>query len=166
MALVEDGSGDLFAVRGFSGRPPTFPGFARLNSDGSIDEGSPRLNPDGTPNLTSPWAEAWFPDFVTKTTDGTNDWFVVGQGLPSRPTPLLRRFKADGTLDPSFTAGIQATRGEIPANCVKGGACFGINLILPAPDNTGDVYVAGSFTTYNSVPVGHIVRLNRDGTLE
>jgi hypothetical protein len=44
--------------------------------------------------------------------------------------------------------------------------CDGIEIVMPAPDATGDVYVAGGFTTYNSGAVGHVVRINRDGTLE
>jgi hypothetical protein len=44
--------------------------------------------------------------------------------------------------------------------------CDGIEIVMPAPDSTGDVYVAGGFTTYNTVTVGHIVRVNQDGTLE
>jgi hypothetical protein len=31
-----------------------------------------------------------------------------------------------------------------------------INFVVPAPDDTGDIYVAGDFTTYNSATVGQI----------
>lgn len=39
------------------------------------------------------------------------------------------------------------------------------HVILPAPDDSGDVYVGGEFSTYNTIAAGNIVRLNRDGTL-
>jgi len=164
MSLAEDGSGDLFIAGDFTLLPPRLPGFVRLNPEGSIDEPSPRMSSDGNPDPTSPWPGVWFPESLTAATDGTNDWFIVDDGTPDRPTPRLRRFKADGTLDPSFTTG-QVTRSGMTVQCVSID-CDGINLILAAPDNTGDVYLAGAFTTYNSVPVGHIVRINRDGTLE
>jgi hypothetical protein len=165
---VEDGSGDLFVTGGFMRVPENTiiprPGFVRLNSDGSLDETSPRLNSDGTPDPTSTWPQLMFPKFLTKATDGTNDWFAVtnpnvlnGSLDPSE----VQRRKADGTLDTTFTAG-QAS-GLVGPEC---NLCNGISFVLPAPDATGDIYVAGGFTTYNSVAVGHIVRLNADGTLE
>jgi hypothetical protein len=114
------------------------------------------MSPDGTPDPTSPFPGVWFPKFLTAATDGTHDWFMVGDGTPDHPTPHLQRFHTDGAPDSSFTIGQ-----------TSGSAGFsGINLILPAPDNTGDIYVAGSFTTYNGVQVGHIARINANGTLE
>ena len=151
--LVEDGSGDLFVTGSFSRITDTLfvPGFIRLNSDASVDDNTPRYNADGSPDPSSPWFQAGSPTLLTRAKDGTNDWFVVTASLTedgTSPASQLRRFKADGTPDPNFAAGQ-----------VSGG----ITLILPAPDNTGDVYVAGEYTTYNSVPVGHLVRIKRDG---
>ena len=37
--------------------------------------------------------------------------------------------------------------------------------IITAPDASGDIYVGGHFTTYNSRPVGPVVRLRPDGSL-
>ncbi len=37
--------------------------------------------------------------------------------------------------------------------------------MISAPDGTGDIYVAGYFTTYNGQPVAPLVRIGADGTL-
>lgn len=174
--LVEDGSGDLFVTGNFIRVPENpdipRPGFVRLNSDGSLDETSPRLNSDGSLDPTSTWPQLYNPTFGTKATDGTNDWFVVTnpnilKGGSRDPSEVQRR-KADGTLDTTFTAG-QASGTVGTAECLSthsSDLCNGINFVMPAPDATGDIYVAGGFTTYNAVPVGHIVRINSNGTLE
>lgn len=160
-ALVEDGSGDLFVAGGFLriDANDLRPGFVRLNPDGILDETSPRLNPDGTPDPTSTWPQVISPSVLTKATDGTNDWFVVTDVLTNgRPfSNQLQRHKADGTLDPHFMAGHAGGTT---------GCCYGVSIVMPAPDDTGDVYAAGLFTTYNSVTVGHIVRVNPNGTLD
>lgn len=41
-----------------------------------------------------------------------------------------------------------------------------VTSIVPAADATGDIYVGGNFTTYQGNPVGALVRLNADGTLD
>lgn len=38
--------------------------------------------------------------------------------------------------------------------------------LLPLPDGSGDLYVGGNIATYNGISVGHIVRLNSNGTLD
>jgi hypothetical protein len=172
--LAEDGSGDIFIPGSFIRVPENTiiprPGFVWLNSDGSLDETSPRLNADGSPDPTSTWPQLLFPNFLTKATDGTNDWFAV-----TNPNVLngsidlseVQRRKADGTLDTTFTAGEASGAAGTP-ECLSthGELGIGISFVMSAPDATGDIYVAGGFTTYNSVAVGHIVRINRDGTLE
>ena len=173
--LVADGSGDIFITGDFIRVPENTiiarPGFVRLNPDGSLDETSPRLKSDGTPDPTSTWPQLMLPKFLTKATDGTNDWFAVtnpnvlnGSLDPSE----VQRRKADGTRDTTFTAGQASGAAQGTPGCVSTGTnlCTGIDFVMSAPDATGDIYVAGGFTTYNSAAVGHIVRINRDGTLE
>ncbi len=166
--LAEDGSGDLFVTGGFIRVPENTivarPGFVRLNPDGSLDESTPRLNSDGSPDPTSTWPQVMFPKFLAQAKDGTNDWFVVRGVLTDGviTSDQLQRHKADGTLDVNFSPG-QATGVDASTQqCV----CAGINLVMPAPDSTGDVYIAGGFTTYNSTSVRHIVRINPNGTLD
>ena len=91
-------------------------------------------------------------------------WFAVTNLDPSE----VQRRKADGTLDTTFTPGQASGAGQGTPGCVSTGInlCTGIDFVMSAPDATGDIYVAGGFTTYNSAAVGHIVRINRDGTLE
>lgn len=40
-----------------------------------------------------------------------------------------------------------------------------VTAIIAAPDGTGDIYVAGLFTTYNDQPVRPVVRIRPDGSL-
>lgn len=40
-----------------------------------------------------------------------------------------------------------------------------VTALVSAPDQSGDVYVAGAFTTYNDQPVRPVVRLRSNGTL-
>ncbi len=137
IAHVDDGSGDLFIAGSF-----TF--FSGHN--GPLPSSFVRINADGTLDETSPHPQAAGGSILTKTTDGSGDWIVYSP---------LQRYKIDGPIDPAFTPGV-LTAPDFVA----------VNAILPTPDNTGDLYVAGNFATYNGVPVGHIVRINRDGTLE
>ena len=173
--LAEDGSGDIFIPGSFIRVPENTilprPGFVRLNSDGSLDQTSPRLNSDGTPDPTSTWPQLLFPNFLTKTTDGTNDWFAVTNPNVLNgsldPSEVQRRKADGGTLDTTFTVG-RASGAVGTAECLStygSELCNGINVVMPAPDATGDIYVAGGFTTYNSVPAGHIVRIHSNGTL-
>ena len=135
---VGDGSGDVFVSGSFF-----------LNSAGGLGDpnaitGVARINPDGTLDVTSPRPIVNFiPTTMVRATDGTRDFFIG---------PRVMRFKADSTIDPTFTVGSETG--------------FGMTL-LPLADGTGDMYVgARNMTTYNSVPVGNLVRLNGNGTLD
>jgi hypothetical protein len=137
IAHVDDGSGDLFVSGSFT----FFGGQGPLLGPELV-----RINADGTVDETSPRPNAGNAQVLTKAPDGSGDWFA-------NPSIVdLQRFEADGPVVPSFA---QGTTGE-PG---------GINILLPTADETGDLYVAGNFTTYNGVSVGNIVRINGDGTL-
>jgi hypothetical protein len=159
-ALVEDGSGDIFVSGRFvrcCGIDGTVPGFVRLNPDGTVDQTSPR-------------PQTGFPRPMAKATDGTNDWFVVTNVVNTTDGTLagslVERYKADGPLDSNFTVGQTNIADTSQCTVINHVLCNGIEIVMPAPDATGDVYVAGGFTTYNSIAVGHIVRVNANGTLE
>ncbi len=64
----------------------------------------------------------------------------------------IARLNHDGTLDTSFNPG--------------SGFNGTVRDIVLAPDGTGDIYVGGSFTTYNGVTVNRMVRLNADGSID
>ncbi len=40
-----------------------------------------------------------------------------------------------------------------------------VTNLIEAPDGSGEIYVAGLFTTYNDQPVRPVVRVKQDGTL-
>lgn len=141
MVPVGDGSGDLFAVG-------VFPNINAPQPVVGAYRGLVRLNPDGTVDLTSPKpqpAPDSFPSALVQAVDGSRDW-LVGLG------GTLLRFKPDGTIDSTFKAG-----------SIAGG---GINVITPAADNSGDLYVGGAFSSYANVEVGNLVRIHPDGTLD
>ncbi|HZH49737.1 MAG TPA: delta-60 repeat domain-containing protein [Nitrospira sp.] len=148
---VGDGSGDLFI-----GGVNIFLGTGDPNPDNFISLA--RVNPDGTFDLTSPRpAVNDGVSLLARAVDGTKDIFIAGQpifgtdGTDITVEQHLRRFKADSSIDPAFAIGT-----------VDGG----ISSVLPVPDGTSDLYVGGTFTTYNGVAAGNIVRLNANGTLD
>jgi len=66
----------------------------------------------------------------------------------------ILRLNDDGTLDGIFDANVgDGFNGRVTS-------------IVPAADTTGDIYVGGNFTTYQGNPVGALVRLDDDGTLD
>lgn len=141
MVPVGDGSGDLFAVG-------TFPNFDSPTPIIDAYHGLVRMNPDGTIDLSSPKPQVepdTAPSALSPASDGSGDW-LAGSGN------TVQRFKPDGTIDSVFRT------GEISGNSIR--------VITPAPDSSGDLYVGGEFSSYNSVPAGNIVRINRDGTRE
>jgi uncharacterized delta-60 repeat protein len=138
IALATDGSGDVYVTRSRS------PGIARLNDDGSIDTGFDT-------------GLSGFNDgvrVIAAATDGSDDIYAGGYfgNYNGMGTNDLARLNSDGSLDSGFVTS----------------AGFGseIYLITPAIDGSGDVYVGGGFRNYNGMAVGHIARLNLDGTLD
>jgi len=75
---------------------------------------------------------------------------LVGEFTNWGTTPVGRivRLNADGTLDTTFTTGTGAS-----------------NIVLSVMvQANGQIFVGGSFTTWNGVAVNGIARLNADGT--
>jgi len=62
----------------------------------------------------------------------------------------LVRLHPNGTVDPTFVTGA--------------GFNGSVRTIAPAGDGTGNLYVGGEFTSYQSLTIGRIVRLNSQGT--
>lgn len=63
----------------------------------------------------------------------------------------IARLNGDGTADPTFNPDGKGTNGMV--------ACI-------ARQSNGKILAIGSFTTYNDTPVGMLIRLNEDGTLD
>jgi hypothetical protein len=134
---VGDGTGDIFVGGLF--------GDAIFGTPADRVPNLVRLNPDGTLDRSSSKPDGTEPvGTMAKAADGTGDLFVV-QG-----SRLTRHKPPTWLSDPQFQIGQFDGRGAV---------------LLPASDNTGDVYLGGEFSSYNGVPVGNIVRIHRDGTV-
>lgn len=118
--------------------------IARLNNDGSLDTGF--VTGTGFDDRTRT---------VSPANDGSGDVYVGGSFTSYNGTAVgyIARLNLDGSLDTAFDSGTGFN------NTVK--------IIVPATDGSGDIYVGGSFTDYNSTVVGNgVVRLNDDGSLD
>jgi hypothetical protein len=87
--------------------------------------------------------------------DGSGNVYVGGGFTSYNGTvanDLVRLRVSNGTVDPAFAMGT--------------GFNDTVFSIAPAGDGTGDLYVGGAFTSYNTTPVNDLVRLNANGTLD
>lgn len=141
---VDDGSGDVFAIGSFlnfaepiPGGPNALRSLVRINPDGSIDRTSARPQIDGSVVA------------LAKAAAGTQEW-LAARLLDIGRFDVLR-FLSDGAPDPSFTT------GQVVGTAV--------NVLVSAPDGSGDFYVAGALSTYNGVEVKNIARVNGDGNV-
>ena len=117
--------------------------IVRLHSNGSID-----------------------PSFVTGTgfdntiftlllaDDGSGDLYVGGafNNYNGDVANNLVRLNSNGVRDLSFTTGV--------------GLNNTVFHIVPTGDGSGDLYVAGAFTSYNNLQANEMVRLNQNGTMD
>lgn len=142
-----DGSDDVYVGGEFFIYKNSFTrGIARLNNDGSLDMGfvtGPGFSGVGVVNSVAP------------ATDGSGDVYVGGRFTDYNGSAVnyIARLNLDGTLDAAFDSGI--------------GFDSSVSIIAPATDGSGDVYVGGAFTSYNSTAVSSgLIRLNADGSLD
>jgi len=93
-------------------------------------------------------------EFIATAIDGSDDVYVGGRFTMFKNSAAnqIARLNNDGSLDTSFITGT--------------GFNDVVEIIAPAIDGSGDVYVGGRFTSYNGTDVGYIARLNLDGTLD
>ncbi|HKO30911.1 MAG TPA: delta-60 repeat domain-containing protein, partial [Nitrospiraceae bacterium] len=64
----------------------------------------------------------------------------------------LVRLQANGTVDPAFATGT--------------GFNNTVFSIAPAGDKSGNLYVGGQFTSYQSITIGRIARLKSNGSVD
>jgi hypothetical protein len=83
--------------------------------------------------------------------NGTGDLYVGGAFISYNGAVAnnLVRLTARGTVDPTFVTGA--------------GFNGSVRSIAPAGDGTRNLYVGGEFTSYQSLTIGRIVRLNSHG---
>jgi uncharacterized delta-60 repeat protein len=139
-----DGTGDFYVGGDFISYNGTDSNrIIRLNSDGTVD--------------SSFSTGSGFDNFVTsivQASDGSGDIYVAGyftryNGIDSNH---IVRLNSDGTVDSSFAVGT--------------GFDSLVLALAPASDNSGDIYVGGTFTSYNGTSSNRIIRLNSDGTVD
>lgn len=89
---------------------------------------------------------------VAPAADGAGDIYVGGQFafFNNYLVNGIVRLNANGSIDTGFDMG-SGFNGTVLS-------------IAPATDGSGDIYVAGSFTTYRGGTANHIIRLNADGS--
>jgi uncharacterized delta-60 repeat protein len=179
--LSSDGSPDGSFNPAGAGAPYGLPQALALQADGKILVGGyqldgyngtvskdlVRLNPNGTTDATFNAGNRGF-----SSSDGYG-WVIANQGVRSLAVQPdgkilvggtfgsyngltegnLMRLNPDGSRDLTFVTG----------NGIRTGAAAGrVDALLVQAD--GKILVGGSFDSYNSQPVGNIVRLNPDGT--
>ena len=114
--------------------------IARIFPDGTLDTS---FDPGAGPNLP-PYSKLQPDDKILIWYDLTHYNFVPVNGLA--------RLNPDGSLDSTFDIGL-----GIPSN-------KRINNLAIQSD--GKLIIAGNFSSFNSIPVGNIARLNTDGSLD
>jgi uncharacterized delta-60 repeat protein len=122
---------------------------ARLNSDGSVDQGF----------LAQP---SYWVRHMALQGDGK---IVIGgyfKQVAGAPRSLIARLNSNGSLDPSFDPGSGAT--NIIAGGVDGNIDPFIFWLAVQPD--GKIVITGNFRNYNGVSSTGIARLNSDGSLD
>jgi uncharacterized delta-60 repeat protein len=141
IAVATDGSGDIYVTgffREYNGASTS--GLARLNSDGSLDTGfvvNDGLFLGGR--------------FVIPLPDGSGDIYVHASNTSKQN---ILRLNHDGSIDAGFGIGSEGLNynGSISDAAI-------------AIDGSGDIYLAGDFTHYNSVPAVMLARLSAQGSL-
>ncbi len=139
-----DASGDIYVGGQFiEYNGSSSHNIIRLNNDASIDEafavGSGFLG----------WVET-----IASADDGSGDIYVGGgfSSYRNKARNRIIRLNEDGSVDDGFSVGEGFDRT--------------VSEIALARDGSGDIYVSGSFSSYNGTPVGYLVRLNSDGSLD
>lgn len=116
----------------------------RKNADGSTDTG-----------FSSSWSIAGFNASVNTVVVQSDGKVLIGGEFTRFDISLsggLVRLNSDGSLDADF------------ARASGVGFDEGVTAISVA--NDGKIYVGGRFSTFDGVPVGRVVRLNADGSLD
>jgi hypothetical protein len=140
IAPARDGSGDVYA----GGHIGMY--------NGSTVNSSMRVHENGALDPSYAQAVQLFPNVICPAQDGTGD-VLVGGFSPTDGLRLLR-LNRNGAVVSTFQEPRLAPEGS----------SF-VLTIVPVLDGTRDLYIGGTFTTYNGVPVNHIARIHADGSL-
>ncbi|MDH3762353.1 MAG: hypothetical protein OEU50_15340, partial [Gammaproteobacteria bacterium] len=142
--IVASSDGDVYV----GGQFTTYNGsmanrLVRLNADGSIDTAFAT----GTGFNSDVYA-------VAAANDRSGDVYVGGFFRTYNDSTVNRlvRLNANGSIDTAFATGTSFNNTVL--------------AIAAAIDLSGDAFVGGDFTSYDTTTVGRIVRLDRDGTVD
>ena len=141
LLLADDGSGNLYVGGAFN------------NYNGNVANNLVRLNSNGVRDLSF-GTGAGFNNtvfHVVPVGDGSGDLYVGGafnsyNGLQGNEVVRLNQ---NGTMDLAFSTGA--------------GFSNTVFRIAPVADGSGDVYLGGQFTQYQTTPIGRFVRLTSTG---
>jgi len=149
VAPAIDGSNDVY----LGGRFDMYQGddrndIVRIHPDGSDDAG---FDPGTGFAVSSGSSDVLC---IANANDGSGDIYVGGHfaSYDGSRAANIARLNRNGSLDAGFVTG-SGFNGDV-------------ETIAAATDGSGDVLVAGEFTRYKGRTVGHIVRLNPDGSLD
>ncbi|VUD52043.1 hypothetical protein TDB9533_01551 [Thalassocella blandensis] len=147
ISLASDGSGDIYVGGSFVTYNAHYSNYIiRLNNDGSVDTGFNTSGRDGG------FDGAVYD--ISPANDGSGDIYVAGnfESYNDVASFGIVRLNSDGTIDEGFNTGT-----GFDGTAVQ---------ILPAPGNSGDIYVLSGASTYNGTAISRLVRLNSDGSLD
>lgn len=195
IALAEDGSGNLYVGGAFTVYNGfTVNGLVRLKPDGSIDPtfviGTgfdstvyfivPLANGDlYVGGAFTTYKGVTVNRIVRLHSNGSIDpSFVTGTGFDNTIFTLL--LADDGSGDLYVGGAFNNYNGDVANNLVRLNSngvrdlffTTGVGLnntvfhIVPTGDGSGDLYVAGAFTSYNNLQANEMVRLNQNGTMD
>ena len=140
--VLRDGSNDIYVFGTFSSYNGTaVDGLFRVNSNGSLDSAfSTGAGVEGSVSV------------VIEANDGSDDIYIAGgfTSYDGANSSRIARVNSDGSRDGSFAIGTG----------------FNGNILTGALATDGDLYVTGSFTSYNGSSAPGILRLNTDGSID
>ena len=138
---ADDGSGDLYV------------GGAFTNYNGTVANDLVRLNSNGLIDLSFATGAGFNNTVfhVVPVGDGSGNVYVGGAftSYNNLQANEVVRLNQNGTIDLPFSTGA--------------GFSHTVFRVVPVGDGSGDVYVGGQFTQYQTTPIGRFVRLNSTG---
>jgi len=155
-----DGTGDIYVGGAFTKYNGTAKsGIVRLKSDGTIIT-TFNIGTGFTGSISASATSSMSVKAIAIANDGSNKIYVVGNFTSYNGTARkgIARLSPDGSLDATFNPGT-----GFPFDVA---AQLGPSRLAIATDSSGDIYVAGSFTSFNGSARNALVRINSNGTLD
>jgi hypothetical protein len=173
IVMAADLSGDIYVGGNFTRYDGTIvSGLVRLNSDGSLDDAgfiaAPVADVEGI--ALAPFGYVFSGGTTTPT---AALWQDNGQQVTNFSPAVAEVFAVASTALGDLYVGGNATTGVVRLNNLDGtndggfvgdGFDASIQSIVRAGDMTGDIYVGGGFSNYDSLSANGIIRLDDTGS--